>query len=222
MKKVEVLKSVLVSNKERALENRAFFDSMGAYVVNVIASPGAGKTSLISNVITHMQGNYRILVIEGDIRGQVDSERLAQQGVDVIQINTETACHLDAYMIAQVLPQIKGTYDLVMVENVGNLVCPAEFEIGENHKFAMLSTTEGDDKPYKYPLLFHLAKVVVINKMDLLPHVDFDEQRARNGILQENPSAKIFTVSSKTGEGYEALIEYVTQEVDGAKKTHTR
>ena len=222
MKEIKVLKSVLVSNKERADENRSFFDQLGAFVVNVIASPGAGKTSFISNMVARLQKQYRILVIEGDIRGQIDSERLAHQGVDVVQINTQTACHLDAYMIAQVLPQIKGSYDLVLVENVGNLVCPAEFEIGEDYKMALLSTTEGDDKPYKYPLLFHLARVVVINKTDLMPHLDFNEEKARTGILQENPKAMIFSVSSKTGDGYGPVVEFFVQEIDGSKKTRTR
>jgi len=221
MKNVKVLKSVLVSNKERAAENRKFFDRIGAFVVNVIASPGAGKTSFIGSVVARLPKDYRVLVIEGDIRGQIDSERLAQLGIDVVQINTETACHLDAFMIAQVLPQINGPYDLILVENVGNLVCPAEFEIGEDHKLAVLSTTEGDDKPYKYPLLFHLAKVVVINKTDLLPHIDFDLKKARAGILQENPCALIYPVSSKTGDGYEAVIAHLVKELDASKKTHT-
>lgn len=222
MKEVKVLKSVLVSNKERANENRSFFNHIGAFVVNIIASPGAGKTSFIYKVISDLQQDYRMLVIEGDIRGQVDSERLAQLGIDVVQINTETACHLDAFMIAQVLPQISGSYDMVLVENVGNLVCPAEFEIGENYKVAILSTTEGDDKPYKYPLLFHLARVVIINKTDLLPYIDFDLEKAKAGILQENPNALIFPVSSKTGEGYKAVVTHFRQELDAEKKAHTR
>ncbi|MGD9380273.1 MAG: hydrogenase nickel incorporation protein HypB, partial [candidate division WOR-3 bacterium] len=181
MKKVKVLKPVLVSNQERAKENRNMFDRMNSLVINIIASPGAGKTSVIKNIIQHYQRRYRILVIEGDIKGQIDSQTLAELGVDVIQINTATECHLDAFMVAQVLPQIKQKYDLILVENVGNLVCPAEFEIGEDFKLAILSAPEGDDKPLKYPLLFHLAKVVIINKSDLLPYLDFDTQAARKG-----------------------------------------
>lgn len=220
MKEVRVFKPILVSNKERAALNRKTFDKAGAFVVNIIASPGAGKTSFISRIIVGLQDRYKILVIEGDIRGQVDSERLAQLGIDVVQINTETACHLDAFMIAQVLPRISGSYDLILVENVGNLVCPAEFEIGEDYKLAILSTAEGDDKPYKYPLLFYLAKVVVINKTDLLPYVDFDMERARAGIMRENPHAVVLPVSSKTGEGYDAVIAHFLKEVNAAKKAH--
>jgi hydrogenase nickel incorporation protein HypB len=220
MKEIKVLKPVLVSNKERAAANRRFFDSLGAFVVNIIASPGAGKTSFISRIIAALQERYRILVIEGDIRGQIDSEHLARFGIKVVQINTETACHLDAFMIAQVLPEIKDKFDMILVENVGNLVCPAEFEIGEDYKLAILSTTEGDDKPYKYPLLFHLAEVVIVNKMDLLPHVDFDMEKARVGVLQENPRALILPVSSKTGEGYDAVIRHFSRELDDRKKAH--
>ncbi|MBN2620479.1 hydrogenase nickel incorporation protein HypB [candidate division WOR-3 bacterium] len=220
MRKVKVFKPILVSNKERAAENRKVFDRLGAFVVNIIASPGAGKTSFISKVVTGLQKRHKILVIEGDIRGQVDSERLALLGVDVVQINTQTACHLDAFMIAQVLPQVHGSYDLILVENVGNLVCPAEFEIGEDYKLAILSVTEGDDKPYKYPLLFHLAQVVVINKTDLLPYVDFNMAKARTGILQENPHAVVLPVSSKNGEGYDAVIEHFSKEMHAAKKAH--
>jgi len=218
MKKVKVLKSVLVSNKERAAENRRFFDDMNALVVNIIASPGAGKTSFIRRIVGTLPDPINVLVIEGDIRGQIDSELLAQQSIDVIQINTETACHLDAFMIAQVLPQIKKQYDVVFVENVGNLVCPAEFEIGEDFKLAILSTAEGDDKPYKYPLLFHLAAVVVINKVDLMPHVDFDIQEATAGIMQENPHALLFPVSAKTGEGFKEITEFILGEVHAKKK----
>jgi hydrogenase nickel incorporation protein HypB len=218
MKKVKVLKPVLVSNQERAKENRNMFDRMNSLVINIIASPGAGKTSVIKNIIQHYQRRYRILVIEGDIKGQIDSQTLAQLGVDVIQINTATECHLDAFMVAQVLPQIKQKYDLILVENVGNLVCPAEFEIGEDFKLAILSAPEGDDKPLKYPLLFHLAKVVIINKSDLLPYLDFDTQAARKGIKRENPKALIFEVSAKTGNGFEAFFRHLEKEIDARKK----
>jgi hydrogenase nickel incorporation protein HypB len=218
MKKVKVLKPVLVSNQERAKENRSMFDRMNSLVINIIASPGAGKTSVIKNIVQHLQHRYRILVIEGDIKGQIDSQTLAELDVDVVQINTATECHLDAFMVAQVLPQIKQKYDLILVENVGNLVCPAEFRIGEDFKLAILSTPEGDDKPLKYPLLFHLAKVVIINKSDLLPYVDFDTQAARKGIERENPKALIFEVSAKTGNGFEAFFQYLEKKINARKK----
>lgn len=218
MKRVSVLKPVLVSNKQRAQENRKFFDSMNSLVINIIASPGAGKTSFIHNVVEHFKGNYKILVIEGDIKGQVDSKRLSKLKVDIVQINTLTECHLDAFMTAQALPKIKKKYDLILIENVGNLVCPAEFEIGEDFKLAILSTPEGDDKPLKYPLLFHLAKVVVINKNDLLPYVNFNLNTAKVGIKKDNPKAKIFNVSAKTGKGFEKIFRFLEKELNAKKK----
>ena len=222
MRKINILKPILVSNKQRAIENRKKFDSMNSLVINIIASPGAGKTSFIYRVVEHFKRNYRVLIIEGDIRGQVDSECLLKLKVDVIQINTLTECHLDAFMIAQVLPKIKKKYDLVLVENVGNLVCPAEFEIGEDYKLAILSTPEGDDKPLKYPLLFHLSKVVVINKCDLLPYVDFSLKKAKAGFKKENPKIKIFDVSAKTGKGFEKVYRFLERELKVKKKGFKR
>ncbi len=218
MKKVEILKPVLVSNRQRALENRKVFDRMNSLVINIIGSPGAGKTSFIKKIIEHFKDRIKILVIEGDIKGQIDSEIISQTGVQVIQINTMTECHLDAFMTAQALPEIRGSFDLILIENVGNLVCPAEFEIGEDFKLAILSTPEGDDKPFKYPLLFHLARAVVINKFDLLPYVDFDIERARQNIKKENPQAHIFTVSAKTGTGFQEFYKFLEKELNAKKK----
>jgi hydrogenase nickel incorporation protein HypB len=218
MKKVDVFKPVLVSNKERARENRNFFDRMNSLVINIISSPGAGKTSFISRLVEHFKNEYTILIIEGDIRGDIDSSRLSKLGVDVVQINTLTECHLDAFMIAQALPKIKKKYDLIFVENVGNLVCPAEFEIGEDFKCAILSTPEGDDKPFKYPLLFHLAKAIIINKCDLLPYVNFDLEKAHEAIKGENPKAHVLEVSAKTGEGFEELYRFLKGKLDAKKK----
>jgi len=217
MKRISVLKPVLVSNKNRAQENRKFFDNMNSLVINIIASPGAGKTSFIRRIVEHFKKDFKILVIEGDIKGQVDSKALLKLNVDVIQINTQTECHLDAFMIAQTLPKIRETYDLILVENVGNLVCPAEFEIGEDFKLAMLSTPEGDDKAFKYPLLFHLAKVVVINKFDLLPYVDFEFKKAKDRIRENNAHAKIFDVSAKTGKGFDKIYEFLRKELFAKK-----
>ena len=218
MKKIKVLKPVLVSNQQRAKENRNIFDRMNSLVINIIASPGAGKTSFIKSLINGLKGSYKILVIEGDIKGQIDSESISRLGVDVIQINTATECHLDAFMTAQVLPKIKKNYDLVLVENIGNLVCPAEFDIGEDFKLAILSTPEGDDKPLKYPLLFHLAKVTVINKCDLLPYVDFRPDVAKKNIKKENPRAVIFEVSSKTEQGFDEVFKFLAKEINARQK----
>jgi len=218
MKKVNVLKPVLVSNQQRAKENRRFFDKIHSLVINIIASPGAGKTSFIKKIVEHFKNRYSILVIEGDIKGQIDSQAISMLNVDVIQINTATECHLDAFMTAQVIPQIEKEYDLVLVENVGNLVCPAEFEIGEDYKLAILSTPEGDDKPIKYPLVFHLAKVVVINKTDLIPHLDFNIPQAKKRIKMENPGSMIYEVSAKTGSGFEALYEHIEKEINAKQE----
>jgi hydrogenase nickel incorporation protein HypB len=205
------MKPVLVSNQERAQLNRRFFGR--SLVINIIAAPGAGKTSVIETLARRLKSEYKILVIEGDIRGSLDSVRIKKLKVDAIQINTVTACHLDAFMVSRVLPRIRKKYDLVLIENVGNLVCPAEFEIGEDFKLAVLSTAEGDDKPFKYPLLFHLARVVVINKRDLLPHVDFDPRRAKREIRKRNPRVVIFEVSAKTGAGFDPLVELIKKEL---------
>lgn len=218
MKKVKVLKPVLVSNQQRAKENRRFFDRMNALVINIIASPGAGKTSIIKKIVERFIDRHNVLVVEGDIKGQMDSQTLSVLGVDVVQINTATECHLDAFMIAQVIPQINKNYDLILVENVGNLVCPAEFEIGEDYKLAILSTPEGDDKPLKYPLVFHLAKVVVINKTDLIPYLDFNIPRAKKRIKAENSRSLIYEVSAKTGSGFEAFYEYIEKELNAKKE----
>lgn len=215
MKKISVLTPVLASNQERARENRKFFDKNRTLVLNIIGSPGSGKTSVIARLAEKLKADHQILVIEGDIKGSIDSMRLKKLAINTIQINTVTACHLDAFMTAQVLPQIKKPYDLIFIENVGNLVCPAEFEIGEDYKIAILSTPEGDDKPVKYPLLFHLAKVVVINKTDLLPYVDFDVKQARKNIRANNPRAVIFEVSTKTGAGFNSLLAFL---IRGIKK----
>lgn len=215
--KIDILKPVLVSNQQRAKENRKFFDKSNSLVLNIIGSPGSGKTSVIENIVKKIKSRYRILVIEGDIKGSIDSKRLSKLKIDTIQINTLTECHLDAFMIAQVLPRIKKPYDLILVENVGNLVCPAEFEIGEDYKIAILSAPEGDDKPLKYPLLFHLTKVVIINKTDLLPHLNFDLKKAKKNILDTNPKAIIFEVSAQTGAGFDKLIKFLEKELTNKK-----
>lgn len=204
---------MLVSNQERAKENRKFFDRTNSLVLNIIGSPGSGKTSVIGQLVKKLKKEYKILVIEGDIKGSIDSEKLSKLKIDTIQINTVTECHLDAFMIAQVLPKIKKSYDLILIENVGNLVCPAEFEVGEDYKIAILSAPEGDDKPLKYPLLFHLAKLVIINKTDLLSHLDFNIKKARKNILNKNPKAKIFEVSARTGKGFNKLVDYLKKQL---------
>jgi len=220
IKRITIARSVLVDNKLQAAKNKEFFDKQNSLVINIIASPGAGKTTLIQQVVENLKKDYSILVIEGDIKGEIDARQIQRLSVDVIQINTVTRCHLDAFMVGKALTKISKVknYDLVLIENVGNLVCPAEFEVGEDFKMAVLSTPEGDDKPLKYPLIFHLARVVVINKYDLLPYVDFDIKRAKKHILQKNPRAAIFGVSAKTGEGFEKFITFLTRNLANKKR----
>ena len=176
--KVTVVKNVLDANDRIARENRTLFDEKKIYVINLMSSPGAGKTSLVEKTILALRDRYRIGVIEGDIQDTYDADRVAALGIPAVQINTGGGCHLDANMIREALPALDlDAIDLLIVENVGNLVCPAEFRIGEDAKVMILSTPEGADKPAKYPLMFQESAVMILNKIDLLPHVDFDRER---------------------------------------------
>ncbi len=200
--KISVVSKILEANERIAAENRKLFDKTGTFVINIMSAPGAGKTSLLKRTISELDGTLRVAVIEGDIQGTYDAEQIGSLGVPVVQINTGGACHLDASMISEALGQLnlKGI-DLLIIENVGNLVCPAEFNVGEHMKVMLLSLSEGHDKPLKYPLMFQESKALVINKMDLRPHVDADPGRIRKDSLSLNPSLKIFEVSCKTGDG---------------------
>ncbi len=171
--KVSVVKNILEANDRIAQENRAIFDEKNLLVFNLMSSPGAGKTSLLENTIDALKDDLNIGVIEGDIQSSQDAERIAEKGIPAVQINTGGACHLDGNMIRDTFKEFDfDALDLLVVENVGNLVCPAEFKVGEDFKAMILSVTEGDDKPGKYPLMFHESKVLLINKIDLLPYVD--------------------------------------------------
>lgn len=200
--KISVVSKILEANERIAAENRKLFDKTGTFVINIMSAPGAGKTSLLKRTISALDGTLRVAVIEGDIQGTYDAEQIGSLGVPVVQINTGGACHLDASMISEALGQLdlKGI-DLLIIENVGNLVCPAEFNVGEHMKVMLLSLSEGHDKPLKYPLMFQESKALVINKMDLRPHVDADPGKIKEDSLSLNPSLKIFEVSCKTGDG---------------------
>ncbi|MDP3259506.1 MAG: hydrogenase nickel incorporation protein HypB, partial [Thermodesulfovibrionales bacterium] len=200
--KVKVVTRILEANERIAAENRRLFDEAQVYVINLMSAPGAGKTSLLETTIKELNGKIKTAVIEGDIAGTADAERISSLGVPVIQINTGGACHLDANMINEVLESLplKET-DLLFVENVGNLVCPAEFNIGEDMKAMVLSITEGDDKPLKYPLMFQESSALILNKIDLLPYTNASMEKIRKDAMSLNPSLKIFEVSCKTGEG---------------------
>ncbi|MGP8152956.1 MAG: hydrogenase nickel incorporation protein HypB [Smithella sp.] len=217
--KVTVVKNVLDANDRIAAENRELFDRHKVYVINLMSSPGAGKTTLVEKTIAALKDKYRIGVIEGDIQDTYDADRIAKLGIPVVQINTGGACHIDGNMIREALPTFDlSKTDLLIIENVGNLVCPAEFKIGENVKIMLLSTPEGADKPAKYPLMFQESSALLINKMDLIPYVDFDLAKARRDALALHKDLKIFEVSCKTAAGLETWIAWLTQRIDAFKK----
>lgn len=199
--KVKVVSRILEANDRIAEENRKVFKSYGLFVINLMSAPGAGKTTLIERTIESLN-SLKIGVIEGDIAGTDDAERISRFNIPVVQINTGGACHLDANMINEVLPELPlENLDMVIIENVGNLVCPAEFKVGEDVKVMLLSITEGHDKPLKYPLMFKESSALIINKIDLLPYLDVDINKIKRDALSINPSLSIFEVSCKTGEG---------------------
>jgi hydrogenase nickel incorporation protein HypB len=214
---IKVVKNILDASRRVAAENRALFDAHGIYVINLMSSPGAGKTSLVESTIRALQTEFKIGVIEGDIQDSYDAERIGRLEVPVVQINTGGACHLDGNMIRETFSAFEfSALDLMIVENVGNLVCPAEFEIGENAKVMILSTPEGADKPAKYPLMFAESKVLLINKIDLAPYVDFDLEKARRDARNINPDLEIFEISCKTGEGLEHWLDWLRKEIKSA------
>ena len=207
--KVKVVTQILEANDRIAEENRKIFDKSGVYVINIMSAPGAGKTSLIEKTIKET-AKIKIGVIEGDIAGSDDAKRIQSLGIPVVQINTGGACHLDANMIREVIEDfpLKGL-DLLIIENVGNLVCPAEFKVGEDIKVMLLSITEGDDKPLKYPLMFQESSALVLNKIDLLPYTNADVAKIKKNSLSLNPKLKIFEVSCKTGEGMSKWVKWL-------------
>lgn len=216
--KISVVRNILEANERIARQNRALFDENRLLVINLMSSPGAGKTSLLEKTIEALKDEVRIGVIEGDIQSSQDAERIAARGIPAVQINTGGACHLDGNMIRETFGELDlRKLDLLVVENVGNLVCPAEFNVGEDHKVMILSVTEGDDKPSKYPLMFHESKVLLINKMDLLPHVDCRVEKIREDSLKINPHLTIFQVSCKTGQGLEDWVDWLKDRVKHKK-----
>lgn len=208
--KVPVVRNILEVNDRIAEQNQELFAQNGVFVLNLMSSPGAGKTSLLEQTIDHLKDKISIGVIEGDITSSYDAERIAQKGVQAVQINTEGACHLDGNMIREAVGQVDlARLDLLVVENVGNLVCPAEFNVGENIKVMILSVPEGDDKPLKYPLMFTLCKALIINKVDLLPYVDCSIEKIKDAATKLNPEVAIFEVSCRTGEGLHEWCDWL-------------
>jgi hydrogenase nickel incorporation protein HypB len=200
--KVKVVANILEANDRLAAENRKIFKDLGVYVINLMSGPGAGKTSILEQTIKGVSGKIKLGVIEGDIAGDDDARRIESLGVPVVQINTGGACHLDANMIRVVMDDLPlKDMDLLFIENVGNLVCPAEFNVGEDIKVMLLSIAEGHDKPLKYPLMFQESTALVLNKIDLLPYTNADMEKIKKDSLSLNPKLKIFDVSCRTGEG---------------------
>jgi hydrogenase nickel incorporation protein HypB len=207
-RRVPVVERLLSANDQVAADNRAHFQSQHVTVVNIMASPGAGKTTLLMATIEAMQ--RRIGVIEGDVASQVDADRIATTGAPVVQINTGGACHLDAPMIRGALAELPlDALDLVFVENVGNLICPVSFDLGQDANVGLISVPEGDDKPYKYPGIFEAVDLVVVTKADLLPYLDFDLDAFKTLVHGLNPDAPVLFLSAKTGAGMEAWVEWL-------------
>lgn len=209
--KVKVVARILEANDRIAEENRRRFKETGVYVINLMGAPGAGKTSLLERTVREMKSRLRIGVIEGDIVGSDDAERIGALGVPVVQINTGGACHLDANMISEVIEDLPlNDLDMIIIENVGNLVCPAEFKVGEDMKMMVLSVSEGHDKPLKYPLMFRESSALVLNKMDLLPYMNTDIEKVKKDSLALNPSLRVFEVSCATGAGMEGWVKWLS------------
>jgi len=211
---IKVNTGILSQNDRKAAENREIFDRSGLLVINIMGSPGAGKTTILEKTIDLLARQIRLAVIEGDIYTSKDARRIEKYGVPVKQINTGGACHLDAAMVAKVLGYFNlPALDLLIIENVGNLVCPVEFNLGEDIKVAVLSITEGDDKPLKYPLLFRESGVVLLNKVDLVEFTDIDMEVLHRDIRLINPECAVFEVSARTGRGIEEWAGWLTEKI---------
>ncbi len=209
---VPVIKNVLERNDNVAEELRKIFEEKNILVINLISSPGAGKTSLLERTLTDLSGEISFAVIEGDLQTANDAMRIAKTGTQAVQINTEGGCHLNASMISEALKALDlEKIDILFIENVGNMVCPVDFDCGEKMKIAILSTTEGDDKPEKYPTLFQASSAMVLNKLDLLPYVNFKVDRAVQHAKKLNNELEVFKVSCTTSEGLEAWYDYLRE-----------
>jgi len=207
---IKILKDILGANEQIAARNRALLDSNNVFAVNLMSSPGAGKTCLILETIKRLKGKTKIGVIEGDVSSSLDAETIGKEEVPVIQINTGGECHLDANMTHNALNNMPlQDIELLLIENVGNLICPAEFALGEHKKVLVSSIPEGDDKPFKYPLMFHEADVVLINKIDLLPYLKFDTEAFSQVIKGINRNIEIFQISCVTGQGIEQWVSWL-------------
>lgn len=217
VKKV-VLEGVLDANDALARSNRGQFDSPGTYVINLMSSPGAGKTALLERTLERLRGSLRLGVLEGDVQTTLDAQRLSRFHIPLVQVNTDPGfggeCHLDANMVHSGLPELPlDEIDLLVIENVGNLVCPAEFKVGEDTRVMVYSITEGEEKPLKYPLMFRSAGLVLVNKVDLLEHLDFDLDLFISNLRAVNPYARYILTSARTGEGVEQWCDWLRERI---------
>ncbi len=215
--RVPIVENILNANDRLAEENRARLESAGVFSIIIMASPGAGKTSLIEQTLPRLKDKLRVAVVDGDIATSIDADRAANAGAQAaIQVNTGGDCHLDAVMLRGALEQLDlAQFDLLIVENVGNLVCPASFKLGTHKSVLIASIPEGDDKPYKYPGMYRGVDALVINKIDLLPYVSFNMDYFRKGVEVLNPGVETFPLSAKTGEGMDAWIDWLIKNVNG-------
>jgi hydrogenase nickel incorporation protein HypB len=208
---VKVEQDILARNDRHAAANRQHFRERGIFALNLVSSPGSGKTTLLVRTIRELGERHPVAVIEGDQQTSRDAERIRETGAPALQINTGKGCHLDAQMVENALPRLDlAAQSLLLIENVGNLVCPASFDLGEAHKVVILSVTEGEDKPIKYPDMFAAADVMLLNKIDLLPHLDFDVDKAIEYARRVNPDIRVFMLSATTGEGLPAWLDWLT------------
>ena len=215
---IKVLHQVMDWNEDVSEEVKETLSAHHICMINVMGSPGAGKTSLITSLIDKLRKHWRVGVIEGDIAGQVDAERIAGLGIPAVQLNTDGACHIEAMSIRHILPELPlNDLDVIFVENIGNLVCPAEFRIGESLRITILSIPEGDDKVEIYPLMFTDTDCLVLNKYDMLPYFDFDEKRVLANYETVNPGAPLFRISSRTGDGIQELADFIAENIRKAQ-----
>jgi hydrogenase nickel incorporation protein HypB len=225
MKKIQVLTDFLEANDAIGLENKRVFDRHKILVLNLMSSPGAGKTSILERTIEKVKKDFKFAVIEGDVATSNDAKRLAKYDIPVVQITTESfggACHLDANMVRKAMERIDlSKVEILFIENIGNLICPAEFELGEDRKIIVLSLTEGEDKPTKYPVAFRNAELLLINKVDLLNHLDLNLKLLLQNAKKVNPKLKVLQVSAKSGVGIDTWIEWIKKEFQLKKKNTT-
>lgn len=218
MQRIAVETKVLKKNDAYAAENRALFAARGVIAINMMSAPGAGKTSVLECSLRKLMQRWRVAVIEGDLQTTLDADRIKAMGVPAHQITTGTVCHLDARMVAQAIEQfpVDGV-EVLFIENVGNMVCPAEFDLGECLRVMVYSVVEGAEKPKKYPLMFHQAHVVLLNKADLIPYAGVELSELERNVLEVNPTAKVIPISCRTGAGLDEWIEWLSSRLEGAK-----